>query len=120
MDFCSGQGVKRSNSSTIARLYNAAMGKKTQFYVPGSVQHHTTCHLAARAAPRRPEVHQQRDLVALQVLVKCGLGQVNRLAGEQRLFALPAVGRAGKLVRTHAVGGVAMGADDVQGFAHTG
>jgi hypothetical protein len=25
---------------------------------------------------------------------------------------LPAVGRAGKLVRTHAVGGVAMGADD--------
>jgi hypothetical protein len=41
MDFCSGQGVKRSNSSTIARLYNAAMNKKTQFYVPDSVQHHT-------------------------------------------------------------------------------
>ena len=41
MDFCSGQGVKRSNSSTIARLYNAALGKKTQFYVPDSVQHHT-------------------------------------------------------------------------------
>jgi hypothetical protein len=42
MDFCSGQGVKRSNSSTIARLYNAALGKKTQFYGPDSVQHHTS------------------------------------------------------------------------------
>ena len=96
------------------------MGKKTQFYVPGSVQHHTTCHLAARAAPRRPKIHQQRDLVALQVLVKCRLGQVNWLAGEQRLLALPAFRRAGKLVSTDAVGGLAMGADDVQGFAHTG
>ena len=66
-------------------------------------------HLEARAAPRRLEVHQQRDLVALQVLVKCGLGQVNWLASEQRLLALPAVGRAGKLVRTHAVGGLAKG-----------
>ena len=45
MDFYSGQchinGEERSNSSTIARLYNAALGKKTQFYVPDSVQHHT-------------------------------------------------------------------------------
>ena len=60
-----------------------------------------------------------RDLVALEVLVKCGLGQIDRLAGEEQLLALPAVGRAGKLVRTHAVGGLAMGADNVQGFAHT-
>jgi hypothetical protein len=120
MDFCSGQGVKRSNSSTIARLYNAAMDKKTQFYVPDSVQHHTKCHLAAGAAPRCPKVHQQRDLVALQVLVKRGLGQVNRLASKQRLLALPAVGRAGKLVSTDAVGRLAVGADDVEWFAHTG
>ena len=56
----------------------------------------------------------------MQVLVKCSLGQVNRLAGEQQLLALPAVGRAGNLVHTHAVGGLAMGADDVEGFAHTG
>ena len=76
-------------------------------------------HLAARAAPRRPKVNQQRDLVELQVLEKCSLGQVNRLASKQRLLALPAVGRAGKLVCTHAVGGLAMRADDVQGFAHT-
>ena len=54
------------------------------------------------------------------MLVKCNLGQVNRLASEQWLLALPAVGRAGKLVRLHAVGGLAVGADNVQGFAHTG
>ena len=42
MDFCSGQGVNRSNSSTIARICNAALGKKTQFYVPDSMQHHTS------------------------------------------------------------------------------
>ena len=54
------------------------------------------------------------------MFVKCSLGQVNRLASEEQLLPLPAVGRAGKLVRTHAVGGLAMGAGDVQGFAHTG
>ena len=86
----------------------------------GSRLHVARCNLAARAAPRRLEVHQQRDLVALLVLFKCGLCQVDRLASEQRLLALSAVGRAGKLVRSHAVGGLAMGADDLQGFAHTG
>ena len=42
MDFCPGQGANRSNSSTIARICNAAMGKKTRFYGPDSVQHHTS------------------------------------------------------------------------------
>jgi len=41
MDFCSGQGANHSNSPAIARICNAAMGKKTRFYVPDSVQHHT-------------------------------------------------------------------------------
>ena len=54
------------------------------------------------------------------MFVKRGLGQVNRLASKQRLLALPAVRRAGKLIRSHSVGGLAaMGAGDVQGFAHT-
>ena len=39
-------------------------------------------HLATRAAPRRPKVNQQRDLVALQMLVKRRLDQVNRLASK--------------------------------------
>jgi hypothetical protein len=51
MDFCSGQGVNHSNSSTIARICNAAMGKKTQFYVPDSVQHHASRTWLRREGP---------------------------------------------------------------------
>ena len=50
MDFCSGQGVNHSNSSTIARICNAALDKKTQFYVPDSVQHHAGSVPTAHAA----------------------------------------------------------------------
>ena len=50
MDFCSGQGVNHSNSSAVARICNAALGKKTQFYVPDSVQHHTSGVAPAHAA----------------------------------------------------------------------
>ena len=50
MDFCSGQGVNHSNSSTVARICNAALGKKTQFYVPDSVQHHAGSVAPAHAA----------------------------------------------------------------------
>src|SRR5207245_5143396 len=50
MDFCLGQGANHSNSSTIARICNAAMDEKTRFYVPDSVQHHTSHRLAASGA----------------------------------------------------------------------
>lgn len=56
MDFNSRQGPinihGHSNSSTIARICNAALGKKMQFYVPDSMQHHTrTRALGAGATP---------------------------------------------------------------------
>ncbi|WP_332776811.1 hypothetical protein, partial [Polaromonas sp.] len=41
-DFCSGQGANHSNSPAIARICNAVMDEKTRFYVPDSVQHHTS------------------------------------------------------------------------------
>ena len=50
MDFCTWQGANHSNSSTIARICNAAMGKKTRFYVPDSVRHHTSVMPACFAA----------------------------------------------------------------------
>ena len=49
-DFCAGQGINPSISSTIARICNAALGKKTQFYVPDSVQHHAGGVAPAHAA----------------------------------------------------------------------
>ena len=53
------------------------------------------------------------------MVVKCGLGHVNWLAGEQQVLALPSVGRAIKLIRMHAVGGLAIGADDVERCTRT-
>ena len=50
MDFCAGQGVNHSNSSTIAGICSAALGKKTQFYVSDSVQHHAGSVPPAHAA----------------------------------------------------------------------
>jgi hypothetical protein len=52
MDFCSGQGANHSNSSAIARICNAAMDKKTRFYVSNSVQRHTRALPAARRLDR--------------------------------------------------------------------
>ncbi|MGH8830726.1 MAG: hypothetical protein ACREXV_06510 [Polaromonas sp.] len=42
MDFGSGQGANHSHGSTMAKICNAAMAQKTRFYVPDSVQHHTS------------------------------------------------------------------------------
>jgi hypothetical protein len=41
MDFGSGQGANHSDTQGIARICNAAMARKTHFYVPDSVQHCT-------------------------------------------------------------------------------
>ena len=79
MDFCSGQGVKRSNSSTIARLYNAALGKKTQFYVPDSVQHHT----------RQPPVHRRDYWKGLSDLLSSNGKRVGRGYLEMTGYARP-------------------------------
>ena len=75
-------------------------------------------HHAARAAPRRPEVHQHRDLAAADVAVKGGFVQRDRRAGEQRPVAAAAVGLAGQVVGVDAVGGVAVWTNDVQRFTH--
>ena len=72
------------------------------------------CHLPAGAAPRRPKIDQHRDLAAANVLVKRSFVECRRVPSKKRLLATAASRVAGKLVDLHAVGGVAMGADDVQ------
>ena len=58
------------------------------------------------------------ELVA-DVRMSCGdvLVQLDRLAGKQGAMALAAVGLTTKVIGAHAVGGVAMGTHNVQGFA---
>ena len=78
------------------------------------------CHRSARAAPRCPEIHHHRELTASHVLGKAARIQGDGLAGDQRLMAAAAVGLATQLIHRDAVGGVAMGTDDVQFFGHGG
>ena len=62
MDFCSGRGANHSNSSTIARICNEAMDEKTRFYVPDSVQHHTSVSTHKFAyMPRRASARRVRE-----------------------------------------------------------
>src|ERR1700692_4471816 len=49
-------------------------------------------HRATRPAPRRPEVDDQRHVVALDMLVEGLRGQRDRLAGEQVRLAGAALG----------------------------
>ena len=52
-------------------------------------------------------------MAAVDVFVKGGFVQIGGVAVKQGLFALAAAGRATQLISTDAVGGVAVGADDV-------
>jgi hypothetical protein len=54
------------------------------------------------------------------VLVETGGIQFQQACAEQALVALPTVGGAGEVGAAHAVGRVAMGANDVQGFVGHG
>src|ERR1700722_8700404 len=75
-------------------------------------------HRAARPAPWRPEVDDQRHVVALDVLVDRLRRQRYRLAGEQVRLAGPACRLRGRPVGGDAVDCRAMGTDDVAGFGH--
>src|ERR1700733_1477095 len=60
-------------------------------------------HLTARPTPGRPEVDDQRHVVALEMLVEGLLGQRDWLAGEQIRLAGPALGFRGRAVSGDAV-----------------
>src|ERR1700733_8824723 len=75
-------------------------------------------HRATRPAPGRPEVDDQRHVVALDMLVEGLCGQSDWLAGEQIRLAGPALGFRGRAVSGDAVNRAAMGADDGWGLAN--
>src|SRR5277367_2057045 len=75
-------------------------------------------HRTARPTPGRPEVDDQRHIVALDMLVEGLLGQRDRLAGEQVRLAGAARGLGRGAVGGDAVDRGAMGTDDVSGFGH--
>lgn len=65
-------------------------------------------HRTAWAAPRRPEVHQQRQIRRRCVAVKMGAVEIDRLAGKQRLVALAALAAFAQPAGWYPVQGVTM------------
>ena len=78
------------------------------------------CHGTAGTAPGGPKIDQHRDLVAADVFVKRRFVERCRVPVKQRLFAAAASRRAAKLVCPDTVGGVAVGANDVEQISHVG
>ncbi len=74
--------------------------------------------MSAWAAPRGPTIDQHGDLVAADVFVKSGFVQVGGVSVKQGFFTLAAGGRAAELIGADAVGGVAVGANDVACISH--
>lgn len=75
-------------------------------------------HHPARSAPRRPEVHDQGQVIARNMLVEARRAQLERMAIEQQRAAFRAVRCFGSAIARHAHDGVAFHADDVDGIAH--
>eukprot|EP00825_Cyclidium_porcatum_P004716 TRINITY_DN1222_c0_g1_i2.p3 TRINITY_DN1222_c0_g1~~TRINITY_DN1222_c0_g1_i2.p3 ORF type:complete len:216 (-),score=29.50 TRINITY_DN1222_c0_g1_i2:31-678(-) len=76
------------------------------------------CHLAAWATPWRPEIDDDRQVVAGKVTVEIGRSQFQRFAGEQWLLALAAVRRVAQFCGWNAIDRRAVRADEVQAFGH--
>ena len=75
-------------------------------------------HHPARPAPWRPEIHDQRQIVARDVAVEARRRQLDRTAGQQRPLAAAAIRARVQALAQHAVGRVAMRTDDAQMLAH--
>lgn len=75
-------------------------------------------HHLAGPAPGRPEIHQYRDLIAVEVSGESSGREFHRLAGEQRLVALSTIGLLVESCSRHTVDRVTAGANKVQGVAH--
>ena len=81
----------------------------------GALEHRR--HSAARAAPRRPEVHDDREIAARDVALEVGFRKLDGVPLEERPAARAALGRVAEPVRGHPVGRMAVRARDVQGPA---
>src|SRR6185312_12215182 len=75
-------------------------------------------HRPARSAPRRPEIHQHRNVVARKMFLETGPVHFQRFAFEQRSMAAAAGRPRGDALGWHAVHRLAMRTDDVQRVVH--
>lgn len=74
------------------------------------------CHHAAGAAPGRPKVHHDGSFALGELGLERSLVEVVRLRGQQGMMALTAMEFGLQFIERHAVGRVAMGADQMNRF----
>jgi hypothetical protein len=82
----------------------------------GALEH--GCHHAARAAPVRPEIDQQRDVTLLGVLRKSWPVKRERPALEERIAAGAAFAASIELLPRHPIGRVAPGTNHLRCLRH--
>jgi hypothetical protein len=75
-------------------------------------------HPLAWPTPGSPEIYNDRDFIARNILFKIGAGQFNGSCNEQFVFASSAFGLVPQAYAFHAVGGATMGADNLDLFVH--
>ena len=85
-------------------------------FAGGTLEHRR--HRAARTAPRRPDVDQQRYLAVRQVAVETRFVNLNGMTAEDRLVAGSAARRRWRPFRGQPVDLSTIAADDLSTFAH--
>ncbi len=75
-------------------------------------------HHPARPTPRRPEVHDHRQIVALDMAVEIRGRELDRMGRQQRLLAAAAMRARAEALAQHAVDRVAGRAHDAQILGH--
>lgn len=75
-------------------------------------------HRPARSTPRRPEVHDYRNVAAADVVVEILHAECHRLADKERFVAVPTAWLVTQPWTPHSIHATAIGADNIQGFAH--
>jgi hypothetical protein len=75
-------------------------------------------HHLAWPTPGSPEIYNDRDSIARNILFKIGAGQFNGSCNEQFVFASSAFGAVPQASAFYAVGSAAMGANNLHLFVH--
>lgn len=100
-------------SPSVLTLARRAVGSSSPYSCGVFRSHHL-----ARATPGRPEVDDEWDVSALEVPLEAGRGELEGMAREEALVAVPAFRRLPEARRRNAVYPLAVRTHDVQRFGH--
>ena len=117
------QNQSRDAADTVLRAQRLLgirvhLGYTDQWFQHCGGLHEGWGHHLAWPAPRRPEIHYQRYIVVVHVSCECRRGELYRMAREQRLVALPAIGFLVESRSRYTIDRLTVRAYEVRGVAH--